>query len=216
MIIGGKMLYEVDGQKLEVIIIKKNNKNTYIRIKEDMKIYVTTNYFTTKLQIKKLLNDNYPALVKMLNRVTSIKEKEESFYYLGSKYDVIFMKVDKVEFINHKIYVTNLDMLNKWLKKQTKEIFEEHLNSLYNLFEEDIPYPKLKIRKMKTRWGVCNIRDNSVTLNSELMKYSLDKLDYVIVHELSHFIHFNHSKDFWSLVSKYCQNYKQIRKEMRN
>ena len=181
-----------------------------------MKIYVTTNYFTTKSQIKKLLNDNYSALVKMLNRVNSIKEKEESFYYLGSKYDVIFMKVDKVEFINHKIYVTNLDMLNKWLKKQTKEIFEEHLNSLYNLFEEDIPYPKLKIRKMKTRWGVCNIRDNSVTLNSELMKYSLDKLDYVIVHELSHFIHFNHSKDFWSLVSKYCQNYKQIRKEMRN
>ena len=59
MIIGGKMLYEVDGQKLEVIITKKNNKNTYIRIKEDMKIYVTTNYFTTKSQIKKLLNDNY-------------------------------------------------------------------------------------------------------------------------------------------------------------
>ena len=75
------MLYEVDGQKLEVVITKKNNKNTYIRIKEDMKIYVTTNYFTTKSQIKKLLNDNYSALVKMLNRVNSIKEKEESFYY---------------------------------------------------------------------------------------------------------------------------------------
>ena len=209
------MLYEVDGQKLEVIITKKNNKNTYIRIKGDMKIYVTTNYFTTKSQIKKLLNDNYSALVKMLNRVNSIKEKEESFYYLGSKYDVIFMKVDKVEFINHKIYVTNLDMLNKWLKKQTKEIFEEHLNSLYNLFEEDIPYPKIKIRSMKTRWGVCNKKDISVTLNLELIRKDVKYLDYVIVHELSHLVYFNHSADFWALVGKYCKNYKQIRKEMK-
>ena len=68
---------------------------------------------------------------------------------------------------------------------------------------------------MKTRWGVCNRRDNSVTLNSELIKYDLTKLDYVIVHELSHFIHFNHSKSFWNLVEKYSPNYKKIRKDLK-
>ena len=41
------------------------------------------------------------------------------------------------------------------------------------------------------------------------------KIDYVIIHELSHIIHFNHSKNFWDLVSKYCSNYKEIRKEMK-
>ena len=46
---------------------------------------------------------------------------------------------------------------------------------------------------MKTRWGVCNIKDNSVTLNSKLIEYDIQALDYVIIHELSHFIHFNHS-----------------------
>ena len=69
---------------------------------------------------------------------------------------------------------------------------------------------------MTTRWGVCNKKTKTITLNSELIKYSIDKLDYVIIHELSHFIHFNHSKEFWLLVSKYCPRYKEIRKELRD
>ena len=69
---------------------------------------------------------------------------------------------------------------------------------------------------MKTRWGVCNKRDNSVTLNTNLIKETIDKLDYVIIHELAHFVHFDHSKDFWNLVSKYCKEYKQIRKELKD
>ncbi len=68
---------------------------------------------------------------------------------------------------------------------------------------------------MKTRWGVCNKKDIVITLNSELIRYDISKLDYVIIHELSHFIHFNHSKSFWNLVSKYCPNYKQIKKELK-
>ena len=68
---------------------------------------------------------------------------------------------------------------------------------------------------MKTRWGVCNIRDNSVTLNTKLIEYDIEKLDYVIIHELSHFIHFNHSKAFWNQVSIYTPNYKQIRKDLK-
>ena len=56
---------------------------------------------------------------------------------------------------------------------------------------------------------------HSVTLNSELIKYNIRCLDYVIVHELSHVIHFDHSKNFWSLVSKYCNNYKAIKKELK-
>ena len=96
-----------------------------------------------------------------------------------------------------------------------KKIFEERLFFWYETFEENIPTPKLKIRNMKTRWGVCNIKDNSVTLNSKLMEYDITKLDYVIIHELSHFKHFNHSKEFWTLVSKYCPNYKQVRKALR-
>ena len=96
-----------------------------------------------------------------------------------------------------------------------KSIFKERLEYNYHLFEENIPFPGLKIRSMKTRWGVCNRRNKTVTLNSALIKESIDKIDYVIIHELSHIIHFNHSRAFWNLVGKYCTDYKRIRKEMR-
>lgn len=209
------MLYAIDQKKLEVVIIKKNNKNTYIRIKDDMKIYVTTNYFVTKKQIKKLLDDNYSSLQRMLNRIIMSKEEQNKFYYLGKQYDIIFMNTDKVEIINSKIYTTDQKMLVRWYQQNMKDLFLSRLNKWYDIFEEDIPFPILKIRKMKTRWGVCNRKNISVTLNSELMRYDIEKIDYVIIHELSHFVHFDHSKDFWNLVSKYCPDYKRIRKELR-
>ena len=68
---------------------------------------------------------------------------------------------------------------------------------------------------MSTRWGVCNRSNNTITLNSELIKYGLKQIDYVIIHELSHFIYFDHSKNFWLQVSKYCPNYKEVRKTLK-
>ena len=207
-------MYELDDKKLDVIIIKKNNKNTYIRIKNG-KIYVTTNYFATKVYIKKLLDKNKDYLRKMIDNDNGKEELNSNFYYLGNKYDIIIVPSLDIDITDDKIFVKSEDYLNKWLKKQTEIIFKNRLNFIYNLFEEKIPYPNLKIRKMKTRWGVCNRKNNNVTLNSELIKYGYAQIDYVIIHELSHFVHFNHSHDFWLLVSKYCNNYKNIRKSLR-
>jgi len=211
------MKYKINNVEYEVIIEKKNNKNTYIRVKEDMKIYVTTNYFVSKSYIKNLLDNNKDYLEKMLTKRKEQKEKEESFYYLGNKYDIIFVSsLKNVEIDNNKIYAKDIKTLEKWYKKQMVDLFQNRLETNYQRFEEKIPYPNLKIRNMKTRWGVCNKKDKTITLNSNLMKYSIDKLDYVIIHELSHFIHFNHSNNFWLLVSKYCKDYKKIRKELRD
>ena len=144
------------------------------------------------------------------------QEKDKLFYYLGQVYDIIIIDIKKIEIMDNRIYVKSKEYLDRWLKKETKRIFSERLAIIYNEFEENIPYPNLRIRKMKTRWGVCNKKSITVTLNSELIRYSLDKLDYVIVHELSHLVHFNHSKQFWDLVSKYCPNYKKIKKDLKD
>ena len=68
---------------------------------------------------------------------------------------------------------------------------------------------------MTTRWGVCNTRDKRVTLNLELMKKPIYCLDYVIMHELSHLIHANHSSDFWALVEENCSYFKQAKKILK-
>ena len=212
------MKYVIDNKVYEVIIIKKRNKNTYIRVKDDMKIYVTTNYLVSKRYVKNLLDDNYNYLVKMINNMCKKNEKKDLFFYLGNSYDIIFVndlkKVD-VDSNNYVIYASDIKQLNKWYNKVVKDTFMERFTYIYNIFDEVNIMPKLKIRKMKSRWGVYNRVKHSVTLNSELIKYNVRCLDYVIVHELSHVIHFNHSKNFWTLVSKYCNNYKAIKKELK-
>ena len=206
------MKYELDDKIYNVIIKKKGNKNTYIRVDENNNIIVTTNYFITNNKIKKILDDNVKFLNKALN-----KEKKEGFYLMGKKYDIIIDEnIKNIEIDNSIIRVKSLKYLNNWYKKEIFKIFKERLDFYYNKFDENIPYPILKIRTMKTRWGVCNRKVKSVTLNFNLVKYDYDCLDYVIVHELSHFVHFDHSKEFWNTVSKYYPNYKIIQKKLKN
>ena len=211
------MKYELDGIEYNVIINKKNNKNLYIRVKEDMNIYVSCNYFTTNGMIEKVLNDNKDSLRRMLSKVNTKNENKDKFFYLGSSYDIIYKEDTKETIIqDDKIITKNEKTLSKWLKEETLRVFDERYVYVFNHFKENIKSPILKIRDMKTRWGVYNRLRHTITLNSKLIEFDIEKIDYVIIHELSHIIHFNHSKSFWNLVSKYCSNYKSIRKEMKD
>ena len=212
---GDYMIYQLDGESYNVEIIKKRNKNTYVRIKEDLTIQVTTNFLATKQDIKLLLDRNISFIRKTIDIRKKLNKKNESFNYLGKSYDIILFNTKDIDIVDNKIYVSDKKTLDKWLKKETLKLFTERLEYNYNRFNENIPYPKLRIRSMKTRWGVCNRKSTTVTLNSKLIHESIDKLDYVIIHELSHLVHFDHSPSFWSVVGKYCPKYKEIRKEMR-
>ena len=211
------MKYEIDGKIYNVNIVKKRNKNTYIRIKEDMSILITTNYFTTKKDIQKLLDNNRAAIIKMLNRQERQLEKSKRFFYLGKSYDIIEVSImDKVDIEDDKIYIPSKKKFDIWYKNELKQIFSDRLEYNFRKFEEVKVCPTLKIRNMKSRWGVYNRVKHSITLNSKLLEYTSDEIDYVIIHELSHVIHFNHSKDFWHLVEKYCPLYKEEIKKLKD
>jgi predicted metal-dependent hydrolase len=138
-------------------------------------------------------------------------------YFLGEKYDII--NIDNfidIDIDNKKIYINSEEDLEKLYRKKAEEIFSQRLEVMFHRFEENINYPKLKVRDMKTRWGVCNRKNKTITLNLNLIKYDLEKIDYVIVHELCHLVYFDHSNNFWLLVHKYIPNYKQIRKSLRD
>lgn len=207
------MKIEIDDKIYDIDIIRKNNRNTYVRVKGG-RIVVTTNYLTGKNSIIKLIEDNKDSIIKMINKDQRKQDKNENFYYFGKRYDVIYGFSD-IEFTDSKIYVYDKKSLDKYINKNIIEIFSSRLDYWYNVFEEKIPVPNLKIRKMTSRWGVCNIKNHNVTLNYNLYKYEICCLDYVIVHELSHFIHPNHSKDFWCLVGKYYPEYKNARKMLK-
>ena len=210
------MKVEIDKHILEVFITKKRQKNTYIRVKEDLNIYVTTNYFTTKDDILKLIENNKTSISRMITRQEKKQQKEKEFTYLGKKYNLVLINSKEITLGLETILYNNLENLHKWLVKQANSIFLEELNKMYNIFPINIPYPSLTIRKMKTRWGVCNTKTKRVTLNLELIKKDLKYLDYVIVHELAHLVYPNHQHEFWSLVGQVIPNYKALRKELNN
>ena len=151
----------------------------------------------------------------MIDRDNKRTVKESEFYFFGKKYDIVY-GFNEIEFSSDKIYAYDKKSFDKYINNEIVRIYSERLNYYYNLFEERIPIPNLKIRKMSSRWGVCNTKNHNVTLNYQLSRYDIECLNYVIVHELCHFVHPNHSKKFWLLVEKYYPEYKKIRKILKD
>ncbi len=210
------MTFEYNGIYYDVIIEKKRTtKNTYIRVKDDLNIYVTTNIFTSDRYIEKLLKDNYKSVCKMIDKEAIKIDNNLDFNYLGKTYKIVYGDLKKIEFSDDKVYMSKSFNVDAWYKKQAKKIFLEHLNYYYENFSRNIPYPSLRIRKMTTRWGVCNTKSHAITLNLELIKRDTKYLDYVICHELSHLVEANHSKAFWKVVEENYPKYKEARRDMR-
>ena len=203
------MQIELEGKVFNVYITRKSIKNMYLKVKVDG-LYISCNRFVTKGMILSFIESNTKSIVEADRRLQKKEEKKEEFYYLGKRYDVIILNtVSKIEFIDDTVYVKNKTYLNTFLKNEANRIFNERVKVCYNLFEEDIPYPKVMIGKMTRKWGYNNKRQQLIKLNFELIKYSVDEIDYVIIHELCHFLEFNHSPRFWKYVRKYKPDYKK-------
>ena len=93
-------------------VIRKNNKNTYIRVKNNT-IVVTTNYLTTNRQIEKLIKDNINSIVRMASKAKKREDREndDTFYLFGKKYNVIY---------DENIKSMNIDNDNIYIKDEKK------------------------------------------------------------------------------------------------
>lgn len=202
------------GEKVIVEIVRKNNKNVYFRFKDNV-LVVTANRFVSENAIKDMILQNEKSLLRMYSHVVKQSEKALQFYYLGKPYTKVFDEtVKKVELDDGMIYAKNERMLELWYKKECERVFSERINICLGDFV-NIPKFSLKIRNMKTRWGVNNVTKKIITLNSELLKKDVSLIDYVIVHELCHFYEANHSARFWYQVSLRYPEYKRARKYLR-
>jgi len=106
-------------------------------------------------------------------------------------------------------------LLDRWYLKQAKELFNERLGPcLERLEKHSLPVPRLKVRKMRTRWGSCSPRNN-ISLNAELIKTPVACIDYVIVHELCHLKIRNHGPYFYAMLEEAMPDWKE-RKTLLN
>ena len=98
-------------------------------------------------------------------------------------------------------------------KKQARELFTKRLNAY--AVAHNIEFRSLKLSSARTRWGSCSMKKN-INLNWRLINAPQEILDYVIVHELSHTIHHNHSKYFWTHVASMMPDYATHRKWLKD
>lgn len=210
------MVIQLGKYEVPLEIIRKKNKNIYFRFNEEGILVVTCNRFVSEKELRNLIVQNEKSLLRMYEKYMKELEKAKQFYYLGKPYTLVYDgNVKEVEIKENFIYAKDSKKLEQWQKKECLKIFEERINVLLQHFS-NLPLFTLKIRKMKTRWGVNNVTKRIITLNSELLRKDVDLIDYVIIHELCHFYEANHSSKFWYQVSLRYPDYKMARKRLRD
>lgn len=226
--------FKYNNKKIEYKIIRKKVKNINLRIKPNLEISVSANKNVPKKVIVDFINSKRKWIY---NKIKALEEKGinklefkngDKIYFLGKKYDLVLFKSSKnaMYFKNKKLFMTttNLDdyllkekIYYSWLKYNGKIIFNRVLEDILILVKElGIKPPKMTIRRMKTRWGSCSVNKNKININAYLVGADKGIIEYIILHELIHFIHPNHSKDFYDLVKSIMPDYKLREKRLKD
>lgn len=102
---------------------------------------------------------------------------------------------------------------DKWWRKESLIILKQQVDKLYPIIKKyNVSYPSIYIRKMKTLWGSCSVNRGKITFNQYLTKARPACIEYVVLHELVHFLYPNHSKQFYDFLSSYMPDWKERKK----
>ena len=198
----------------------------YLKVLPDGTIKVTAPYRITEAKVLAFINSKRSWIEKNVSRREEKVNKSklyrggDVFYIFGEPYQLEYrIGKSKVEIKDKNIILTykneeGLDYLYSKLNTRLDEYTRLYVNKYLDLLR-DYGYrqiPEIKYRKMKSRWGVCFTRKNSITINSYLIHYPLRCLEYVVLHELCHFIIPNHSKRFYNILENRMPDYKEVLK----
>lgn len=104
------------------------------------------------------------------------------------------------------------DAAHAWLMREARRVFEQRLAHFAPLL--GVQWRALRLSSAGTRWGSASA-DGSIRLNWRLVHLSLDMIDYVVVHELSHLRHMDHSPQFWDVVASVMPDHAERRRALR-
>ncbi|MGD9808522.1 MAG: M48 family metallopeptidase [Deferribacterales bacterium] len=119
--------------------------------------------------------------------------------------------------LKYNPYLMKKEYMHKALDDFYKSQAKEHITTVAVYWADimKVRYSKITFKKTSSRWGSCSSKGN-IMFNYELIKLPIECIEYIVVHELAHLRHLNHSKDFWKLVEEYLPNYKEQRDRMRS
>ncbi|PAF42268.1 SprT family zinc-dependent metalloprotease [Helicobacter sp. 11S03491-1] len=186
-----------------VRIKKTNSKNIRIVIKQKGEIILNVPHYYSQAQSMQLLQTHHQWIRKNLDKIALNNFQIQQFLASHSDEILFFGEWKKLEKYINLNYLKN--HLNDYIQTKTA-IFSEKMG---------LSYGKISIRCNKTRLGSCSYQNN-LSFSILLIFAQKDLIDYVIIHELSHIQHKNHSKAFWNFVEKFCPDYYLKRKNLHN
>lgn len=167
--------------------------------------------------IIRFISERQDWIQKQLSRIHSAKSalniQNNEIYIFGHAYTHIHKPEQKGVTLNTEkkhIYSSNdwgtltLTDKTKILQKLAKTYIKPRIDALAKRCK--LPFNKLSIRNQKGRWGSCSSKKD-ISINWRIMQLPQAVGDYVLIHELCHTQHMNHSKKFWNLVAHNCPNY---------
>lgn len=212
------MNYSIGMSKfVDYTIVYSKRKTISINIFPDKSVIVKAPIGVSKNQINDIVDSKKKWIINKIKEAEEREKLEEGkLMYLGTQYQVDIkvqrhLKKAFVIFYNDKIIVNVRsegevkEALEKWIKERTRDLI---LNSIDRYIGNFKIKPKdITIKEQKNRWGSCTY-DNRLLFNNKLSMATNEAVEYVVVHEMCHMIHKNHSKDFWSEVERILPDYK--------
>ncbi len=208
----------------------KSVKNVNLRIRKDGSIYVSASDTVLPERIDEFVVSKADFIVNAVNRFKTMEAYKplpkqyvsgESFTILGRSLRLKVEEKTKNEVYTDGVYIflnvkdsQNFEkkerLVTKFLDIQCMQVFQDILNEIYPIFSKyGVEMPILRIRDMDTRWGSCLAKKGIVTLNKRLLEAPKSCIEYVVMHEMCHFIHPNHSKQFYTFLAMLMPDWKQ-------
>ena len=216
-------------------ICRKKVKNINLNVKPNLKIIISANYEVPLDYINNFVMEKAEWIIKQLTyfknaQPDNIVEKEyvsgETFKYLGKQYRLKVVETIGVEEVKLfqgylRLYIKDKkniqkkkSLIDEWFRTKAYKKFKVSFEKIYPLIEKyGVSKPELGIRIMKARWGSCLYKKNIILLNLDLIKAPTYCIEYVLLHEMIHFIHKYHNKDFYYLMTVLMPDWKK-RKEI--
>ena len=201
-------IYHFEDQDYQVQIIYKRIKNIHYRFVDDH-FLITCPKYTTERMIKSGLDKFAKRL--LARSITNRGETENDIALFGVRYPLFANGSFTLPTQETLIYKSR-DDLHKKLRKWFLQFIDERTRHYAEIM--NAPQYTVKVRMMRTRYGTNNRHAKTITYSLVLMHYSLDIIDSVIIHELTHCFVYNHSDNFYRLLYKYCPNYAILRKKL--
>lgn len=220
----------VDAAEIWFTLEWKDVRNLNLRVRKDGSVYVSVNPTVTEDEVDAFVANKSGFILNAKKKFQEALQYRpqpkqyvsgESFTVLGHglRLEVIPSERDSIssDGVFLRLYIKNPDdfekkqrMVRNFLNKQCRLVFSEILNDTYPVFEKyGVEMPVLRIRDMETRWGSCLVKKRIVTLNRRLLEAPRHCIEYVVMHEMCHFIHPNHSKHFYAFLTMLMPDWKE-------